>query len=83
MTVSPTAARTVASEVTVPSRRRNCHLAAPPIVIPIETPTEGKGECSRMPVPPTARLCRSNGRRKPSSGAGPDQAPNGTCMKHR
>ena len=28
----------------LPSRRRDCHFAAPPLVVPIETPTEGRGE---------------------------------------
>ena len=41
------------------SRRRDCHFADTPLSIPIETPTEGRGGCSRMTAPPTATPANS------------------------
>ena len=59
ITVSPTAryillAAVVRAVSGQSSYRRDCHFSDA-LSIPIETPTKGRGGCSRMTAPPTAR----------------------------
>ena len=51
-----------------PSRRRDCHFADVPSTISIETPTKGRGGCSRMTVSPTATI--TSGSRTSVCGSG-------------